>query len=35
MNYHPPYTITPFNLQRIAEIVELLTRWSVSGENAS
>jgi Fic family protein len=29
MSYQPPYTITPFILQRVAEIVELLTRWSV------
>jgi Fic family protein len=31
MSYQPPYTITPQILQRVAEIVELLTRWSVSG----
>jgi Fic family protein len=34
MSYQPPYTITPQILQRVAEIVELLTRWSVSGDSA-
>lgn len=34
MSYQPPYTITPEILQRVAEIVELLTRWSVSGDSA-
>jgi len=34
MSYQPPYTITPLILQRVAEIVELLTRWSVSGDSA-
>ena len=29
MSYQPSYTITPLILQRVAEIVELLTRWSV------
>jgi len=33
MSYQPPYTITPQILQRVAEIVELLTRWSVSGDS--
>ncbi len=35
MSYQPPYTITPRILQQVADIVELLTRWSVlSGDNA-
>lgn len=34
MSYQPPYTITPQILQRVAEIIELLTRWSVSGNSA-
>ncbi|MBK5276368.1 MAG: Fic family protein [Desulfuromonadales bacterium] len=34
MSYQPPYTITPQILQRVAEIVELLARWSVSGDSA-
>jgi Fic family protein len=34
MSYQPPYTITPEILQRVAEIVELLTRWEVAGDNA-
>jgi len=34
MSYQPPYTITPTILQRVAEIVELVTRWSVSADNA-
>lgn len=34
MSYQPPYTITPLILQRVAEIVELLTRWEVAGDNA-
>jgi Fic family protein len=34
MSYQPPYTITPQILQRVAEIVELLTRWTVSGDGA-
>ena len=34
MSYQPPYTITPLIVQRVAEIVELLTRWSVSSGNA-
>ncbi|MFI3187566.1 MAG: hypothetical protein QX198_16455 [Methylococcaceae bacterium] len=33
MSCQPPYTITPLLLQRVAEIVELLTRWEVAGEN--
>ncbi len=33
MSYQPPYTITPLILQRVAEIVELLTRWEVAGDN--
>ena len=32
MSYHPPYTITPLILQRVADIVELLTRWAVSDD---
>lgn len=31
MSYQPPYTITPAILQRVAEIVEFVTRWSVTG----
>lgn len=31
MSYQPPFTITPAILQRVAEIVELVTRWSISG----
>jgi len=34
MTYQPPYTITPTILQRVAEIVELITRWSVSTDHA-
>ncbi len=34
MTYQPPYTITPTILQRVAEIVELITRWSVSADHA-
>jgi Fic family protein len=34
MSYQPPYTITPQILQRVTEIVELLTRWEVAGDNA-
>ena len=34
MSYQPPYTITPLIVQRVAEIVELLTRWEVAGDNA-
>ena len=34
MSYQPPYTITPLIVQRVAEIVELLTRWQVAGDNA-
>ena len=33
MSYQPPYTITPLILQRVAEIVEQLTRWEVAGDN--
>jgi len=33
MSYQPPYTITPQILQRVTEIVELLTRWEVAGDN--
>ncbi len=33
MSYQSPYTITPQILQRVAEIVELLTRWEVAGDN--
>ena len=33
MSCQPPYTITPLILQRVAEIVELLTRWEVTGQN--
>ena len=34
MSYEPPYTITPQIVQRVAEIVELVTRWSVPGDDA-
>jgi Fic family protein len=34
MSYQPPYIITPLILQRVAEIVELLTRLEVSGDGA-
>ena len=33
MSYQPPYTITPLILQRVADIVELLTRWEAAGDN--
>ncbi|MEQ1964933.1 Fic family protein [Xenorhabdus khoisanae] len=33
--YQPPYTITPTMLNRVAEIAELLGRWSVSAECSS
>ena len=33
MSYQPPYTITSQILQRVTEIVELLTRWEVAGDN--
>ncbi len=33
MSYQPPYTITPLILQRVADIVELLSRWQVAGDN--
>ena len=33
MSYQPPYTITPQILQRVADIVELLTRWEAAGDN--
>ncbi|MEQ1621272.1 MAG: Fic family protein [Methylococcales bacterium] len=33
MSYQPPYTITPQILQRVADIVELLTRWAVSADS--
>jgi Fic family protein len=34
MSYEPPYTITPHIVQQVAEIVELVTRWSVPGDDA-
>lgn len=34
MSYLPPYTITPRIVQQVAGIVELVTRWSVSGASA-
>ncbi len=34
MSYQPPFTITPRIVQQVAEIVELVTRWSVSGASA-
>lgn len=33
--YQPPYTITPTMLNRVAEIAELLGRWSVSAACSS
>ncbi len=33
MSYQPPYTITPQILQQVADIVELLTRWEIVGDN--
>jgi len=33
MSYQPPYTITLQILQRVADIVELLTRWEIAGDN--
>ncbi|PHM49598.1 Fic family protein [Xenorhabdus miraniensis] len=33
--YQPPYTITPIMLNRVAEIAELLGRWSMSAECSS
>jgi Fic family protein len=34
MSYESPYTITPHIVQQVAEIVELVTRWSVPGNDA-
>ncbi len=34
MSYQPPCTLTPLMLTQVAEIVALLTRWSVAGEAA-
>jgi len=34
MSYQPPYTITPLILMQVAKIVEMLTRWAVSGDGA-
>ena len=34
MSYQPPYTITPQIVQQVADIVELVTRWSYSDESA-
>ena len=34
MSYQPPYTITPLILMQVAKIVEMLTRWAVSGDSA-
>lgn len=31
MSYEPPYSLTPLIVQHVAEIVELVTRWRVSG----
>ncbi|MEI6335200.1 MAG: hypothetical protein WCS87_11605 [Methylococcaceae bacterium] len=33
MSYQPPYTITPQILQQVADIVELLTRREIAGDN--
>ena len=32
MGYEPPYSITPLMVQQVAEIVELVTRWSAADE---
>ena len=32
MSYQPPYTITPQIVQQVADIVELVTRWSYSDD---
>jgi len=32
MAYEPPYSITPLMVQQVAEIVELITRWSAVDE---
>lgn len=32
MSYHPPFSITPAVLQRVADICELLGKWSVNAE---
>ncbi|WP_027359919.1 Fic family protein [Desulforegula conservatrix] len=34
MNYQPPYSITSLILQRVADIVELVTRWSLSDDSS-
>lgn len=34
MSYQPPYFINPQILQRVADIVELLTRWSLSDDSS-
>jgi len=34
MSYEPPYTITPHIVKLVAEIVELVTCWSVPGDDA-
>jgi len=34
MSYQPPYTITPQIVQQVADIVELVTRWSYSDDSA-
>lgn len=34
MNYQPPYSITPLILQRVADIVELVTRWSLADDSS-
>lgn len=34
MSYQPPFSITPAILQSVAEICQLLGRWSVTGETA-
>ncbi len=34
MSYQPPYTITPQIVQQVADIVELVTRWSYSDHSA-
>lgn len=34
MSYQPPYTNTPQMVQQVADIVELVTRWSYSDDSA-
>ncbi|MFZ4525875.1 MAG: hypothetical protein ACOYOE_10085 [Chlorobium sp.] len=34
MGYEPPYSITPLMVEQVAEIVELVTRWSAADERS-